>query len=680
MLGYTNGDTNFVDIVNNGDKLQVYGYSPETKFVWWFAAGARMCAMVDDALAGLVLINPSVVLLKEERAVVRQDYKQLGGRVMLVSGGASGHEPYPAGYVGPGMLTAAVVGDVSVAPPPLMIVRVVRRLVQNQKEGALLIACNKSGDRLSFAIAARQLNAEGVQVKLVETGEMSGAVLIFKLAGAMVERGTSLDELFSMCSRVVVGLVTIIANPDVSVQSQSFSDVCSEDDDENLEIHDGKETYEASVAVLTKVIVAVHKQLTYLPSPSSQGCQITLLVNNMGQMSKLEEQAFAVKTTKQFLSHGYEVKRLYCGSFTTSSKVKGFSISVIKILCADMVDLLDAPTSASAWPRTPCRACWKDGVASDRLAWQDEVSSDWLMAPREGTLDQIEGEVNAQATGISNSKVLQVVLCATCSVVACEGQLNLLDCKDGDCGTTLKRGAEAVAKAIQAQQINCESPSALLAGLSYICGNAMGGASGAMYCVLFAAAAQRPFIVEKVYQSALHMLGSQFASIPAHREHPATRGAAARSGLASVTPVNRAQPVNVPHLSADQVSLNRWPWSTGPLFQELSESSSWTTGNGAAALKAGTEAIVRYGGVKVGSNTMLDSLAAAATAVDECTRSSPGDGVTAARRAAEAAELAAIRTGGHGELRHYPDPGAHAIGIWLRAVCEGLQQIYKAGR
>ncbi|XP_063228513.1 triokinase/FMN cyclase-like isoform X2 [Bacillus rossius redtenbacheri] len=434
-----------------------------------------MHTAVDDALAGLVMTNPGVMLLEAERAVMRRDHRQLRGRVMLVSGGASGHEPYPAGYVGSGMLTAAVVGDVSAAPPPLVVVKVVRGLLENHPEGVLLVVGYRPGDRLSFTVAAEILSSEGLPVRLVLVDGMTGAVLIFKLAGAMAEKGASLEELFTMCSRAVADLISIDDIPELSSvlhHCKCVPDIQNEVIDEG----EGINCERASVVITPEVVQTVQKQFG-ISSPPFQDLLVTLLVNNMGQAHKLHEQAFAMKTTKQFLSHGYKVKRLYCGSFATSFKGKGFSVSVLK-MCGDLTELLDAPTSAPAWPRTPCPACWEAGVASDQLA-----------SPGRGVVDASEGSRVAE---VANSRVLQIVLCTVQAVVACREQLDMLDSGegDGDCGTTLGRGAQAVMKAISDGQLNCESPSALLSGLSCVCGRTMGGVSGALYYVLFSAAAQ----------------------------------------------------------------------------------------------------------------------------------------------------------------------------------------------
>ena len=124
-------------------------------------------SVVDDSLAGLVATYPSLNLLQGHRVVIRSDVEEVKRRnlVALVSGGGSGHEPAHAGYVGQGMLTAAVAGDVFASPPPSSILAAIRAV--GTDAGVLLIIKNYTGDRLNFGLALERAVAEGYSVKMV---------------------------------------------------------------------------------------------------------------------------------------------------------------------------------------------------------------------------------------------------------------------------------------------------------------------------------------------------------------------------------------------------------------------------------------------------------------------------------------------------------------------------------
>ena len=119
-------------------------------------------AVVPEMLEGLVAISPGLMLLEGETAVVRAGWTRAS--VALISGGGAGHEPAHAGYVGPGLLTAAVSGDVFTSPSVDAVLAAIRAVTG--EPGALLIVKNYTGDRLHFGIAAEQAKAEGLKVTL----------------------------------------------------------------------------------------------------------------------------------------------------------------------------------------------------------------------------------------------------------------------------------------------------------------------------------------------------------------------------------------------------------------------------------------------------------------------------------------------------------------------------------
>ena len=176
--------------------------------------------VVREMLEGAVALAPGQVLLADETVVVQAGLGSAGQRpVAVISGGGSGHEPAHAGYVGAGMLTAAVAGDVFTSPSSDAVLAAIR--ASAGPAGAVLIVKNYTGDRLNFGLAAELARAEGIPVDVVvvaddvalrHTVEVSrrrgigGTVLVHKIAGAAAHSGATLDDVAAI-ARAVAGAV-----------------------------------------------------------------------------------------------------------------------------------------------------------------------------------------------------------------------------------------------------------------------------------------------------------------------------------------------------------------------------------------------------------------------------------------------------------------------------------------
>ncbi|MEI6801493.1 MAG: dihydroxyacetone kinase subunit DhaK, partial [Pseudomonadota bacterium] len=151
------------------------------------------------------------------KVVVRSDWDK--GKVALVSGGGSGHEPSHAGFVGKGMLTAAVCGDVFASPTVDAVLAGI--LAVTGKAGCLLIVKNYTGDRLNFGLAAERARAFGLKVSMVIVDDdialphlpqargVAGTLFVHKIAGALAEQGADLDTVTTAARSVIDGAVSI---------------------------------------------------------------------------------------------------------------------------------------------------------------------------------------------------------------------------------------------------------------------------------------------------------------------------------------------------------------------------------------------------------------------------------------------------------------------------------------
>ena len=149
---------------------------------------------VEEALEGIAATNPGLKRLKGHPVIIREDVEELknAGKVTLISGGGSGHEPSHAGFVGKGMLSAAVAGPVFTSPPTKSILAAIRAVGEGNNSGTLLIVKNYTGDRLNFGFAAERAKVEGIKVQMVVVGEDCALTSKDKTAGRRGLCGTVL--------------------------------------------------------------------------------------------------------------------------------------------------------------------------------------------------------------------------------------------------------------------------------------------------------------------------------------------------------------------------------------------------------------------------------------------------------------------------------------------------------
>ena len=179
--------------------------------------------VVEEMLQGLVVLHPGSARLPGHKALIRADAEQTRDRqVAVLSGGGSGHEPAHAGYIGAGMLSAAVAGEVFTSPSTDTVFAAIKAVAG--KPGALLVVKNYTGDRLNFGLAAEMARAQGIPVEMIivdddvalkgtahATGArgLAGTVFIHKLVGAAAAEGSSLAALAAMGKAAIASLATM---------------------------------------------------------------------------------------------------------------------------------------------------------------------------------------------------------------------------------------------------------------------------------------------------------------------------------------------------------------------------------------------------------------------------------------------------------------------------------------
>lgn len=457
---------------------------------------------VEDSLSGLTLVYPSLQLLRSpHKVVVRSDVDDViaRGSVTLVCGGGSGHEPAHVGFVGKGMLTAAVPGAVFASPPSEAILTAFRAVAN--PAGTLAIVTNYTGDKLNFGIAVEKARSEGMKVEMVVVGDdcalpsvsktagrrgLCGTVLVYKIAGAMAEEGCDLDTVYRKVLEVAAGVGTIgvSLNP-CSVPGRPPNFLLAPDEIElGLGIHGEAGYKRCKLEPCEKMVEIILSQLSsiepgYKYFPLQPNTRVILVVNNLGGLSNLEMGIIA-KEAIRFLTNkkGVCVEMAYMGTFMTSLEMQGVSLTLLEYT-EELGLYLDCPTEAPAWP---------NGCRGRRLAkgGQFAISASQRAKDRETASETLLGVAQGR-----ESLFLECLESACVALAENRDRLDQLDSVggDGDCGSTLYAGTQAILAEI-ASLAEMTQGQAILRIASLV-ERVMGGASGALYSLFLTAAARR---------------------------------------------------------------------------------------------------------------------------------------------------------------------------------------------
>ncbi|ESQ48146.1 hypothetical protein EUTSA_v10020350mg [Eutrema salsugineum] len=453
--------------------------------------------VVTEFIEGLVETYPGLQYLDgfpEVKVVLRADVSaEKYDKVAVISGGGSGHEPAHAGYVGEGMLTAAICGDVFASPPVDSILAGIRAVTGRQ--GCLLIVKNYTGDRLNFGLAAEQAKSEGYKVETVIVGEdcalppprgitgrrgLAGTVLVHKVAGAAAAAGLSLEIVAAeaKCASEMVGTMGVALSV-CTLPGQVTSDRLGPEKMElGLGIH-GEPG--AAVVDVQPVDVVVSHVLQQILSPETnyvpitRGNRVVLMVNGLGGTPLMELMIAAGKAVPKLqLEFGLAVDRVYTGFFMTSLDMAGFSISIMKS-DQSILDRLDAPTKAPNWP-----------VGTDGNRPPAKIP---VPIPTSRSTKSAESQSRPQELS-QQGRILEAAIQAAATVIiSLKDSLNEWDGKvgDGDCGSTMYRGATAILEDMKHYYpLNDAAETVNEIGASIR--RAMGGTSGIIYNLLCKAA------------------------------------------------------------------------------------------------------------------------------------------------------------------------------------------------
>ncbi|XP_027193566.1 putative 3,4-dihydroxy-2-butanone kinase isoform X2 [Cicer arietinum] len=434
-------------------------------------------------------------------------------KVAVISGGGSGHEPAHAGFVGEGMLTAAICGDVFASPTVDAILAGIRAVTGPM--GCLLIIKNYTGDRLNFGLAAEQAKFEGYKVESVIVEDdcsiyprpeivgrrgLAGTILVHKVAGAAAAAGLSLAEVAAEARYASQNVGTMgVALKTCTLPGRILRERLGPSEMElGLGIHGepgGKVTnilpVDEVVSHLLKQILS--KETDYLPI--TRGSSVVLMVNGLGGTPLMELMIAAGKAVPQLvLDHGLAVDRVYTGSFMTSLDMEGLSISIMRS-DPSILQLLDAETKAPYWPV---------GVSGDRPP--AKIPAPIPPSPSANIVEPQSQPLKLTEQG----RLLELAIVAAANaLIHLTDTLNEWDSKvgDGDCGSTMLKGAKQILEDIKNYPLN--NAAETVGEIGSTIGKSMGGTSGIIYSILCKAACLQlktstdPVVTSKQWAEAL---------------------------------------------------------------------------------------------------------------------------------------------------------------------------------
>ncbi|KAH9871301.1 hypothetical protein IAQ61_005480, partial [Plenodomus lingam] len=577
--------------------------------------------IVVNMLQSLCTRNAHMALDEPNRVVYNLSHPP--NQVTVVSGGGSGHEPAWSGFVGDGMLSAAVCGDIFASPSTKQIMAGIRNVPSN--EGVILCITNYTGDMLHFGLAREKGQALGYKVDVVCMGEdaalgrqksgkvgrrgLAGNLLVIKLIGAASQKGWAFERCRKIGELGNSQLVTIGTSLDHChvPGREAFEAVPDDSCVLGMGIHN--EPGLRTISPMPSPEDIVKEMLKFLLDPNdsdrafvpfSPSDNIVMLVNNFGGLSGLEFDALTNLALK-VLKRDWNIvpTRIYAGILETSLNGQGFSITLgnmsgmakaMDLKDEEVIELLDAPTNAPAWP--------KNGYRPITVSKETEVLRNKANAAA--------GDKSALHKGPATPASFIPAMRKACTAgLEAEPMITQYDLQmgDGDCGEAVAGVCKSILANISAVESN---PPPILALLESISENVedVGGSLGAILSILVTA-----------FTNAL-----------------------------SVQTLSNNAPLDISSI--------------------------------ATAAKAALDNLQNYTAAREGDRTVMDVLIPFIRTLAE-TKDFAKSVDVAEKKADETKDMKAkfgraTYIGDEGDRSKIPDPGAYAAGVWLRGLERGF--------
>lgn len=301
--------------------------------------------IISQMLNGLQKANEDKVKINEELKIVYRKDLPIKGKVGLISGGGSGHEPAHAGYVGDGMLDCAICGEIFTSPTPDQVLEAIK--LADSGEGVFMVIKNYTGDVMNFEMAKDMAEMEGINVDYIivnddvavedstyTTGRrgIAGTIFVHKVLGAMARSGKSLEEMKAIAEKIVkniksMGMATkACINP---ISGKESFDLSEEDMEIGVGIHGEPGVKQEKI----KTADEISKELLdhILDDFENLDGDFVLMVNGMGQTTEMELFIVNNFASDYLKEKNINIKKTFLGNFMTSMDMAGFSLTLFKV-------------------------------------------------------------------------------------------------------------------------------------------------------------------------------------------------------------------------------------------------------------------------------------------------------------------------------------------------------------
>lgn len=315
----------------------------------------------DQMIQGMVKAYPQYVRKLEcGNVVVRTEKKE--GKVALISGGGSGHEPAHGGYVGTGMLDAAVAGAVFTSPTPDQIYEGIKAIATDK--GVLMVIKNYTGDVMNFEMAGEMAQMDDIKVAQVVVNDdvavdgslytvgrrgVAGTVFVHKIAGAKAEQGAELEEVQRVAQKVVDNVRTMgvaIRPCTVPAAGKPGFELGEDEMEVGIGIHGEPGTHKEKLRPADEIVDHILDKI--LADIDYTGREVAVMVNSSGATPLMELFIINNHVADVLAEKGIKVYKTFVGEYMTSLEMEGFSVSLLR-LDDEMKALLDAHADTIAF-------------------------------------------------------------------------------------------------------------------------------------------------------------------------------------------------------------------------------------------------------------------------------------------------------------------------------------------
>ena len=318
--------------------------------------------LVQEMCYGIVLAHPELELIPKYKVIKKKTPNP--NKVSLISGGGSGHEPAHAGFVGKGMLDAAVCGDVFASPSQIQVYEAIKST--KSKKGTLLIVKNYSGDIMNFGNAANMAREDGISVECIKVDDdiavedslytvgrrgVAGTVFVHKVAGAAAEQGKTLSEVKSIAQKAAESVRSIgfaLTSCTVPAKGTPTFALLEDEIEYGVGIHGEPGIQKNKLACAQELVSRMVDSLCReMQLSTGEKQRVAVLINGFGATPLMELYLLNNEVAKELQRREVQIVRTFVGNYMTSIDMAGASISFLK-LDEELENLLNAPCEAPA--------------------------------------------------------------------------------------------------------------------------------------------------------------------------------------------------------------------------------------------------------------------------------------------------------------------------------------------